>query len=380
MNQGILNRAKCIESILELQEENLSRNIHETLKDVLNALSILPEHKRDIDSIKKFTRKNNLEKNTIKLCLEFWKRQGVVNNKNKTYDFRSYEAHSKCEALIRDAKVLKEFYTHNNEVSYHKVTEQRKITERKNTDNETIKFIISCLKSRNLKEASFLFVDLDNKEKKEIPNSLAIFLEYNYYQFFHKVILNESFSIGQEFIHTLDDNERRVLESTLNIFLADGEHFTQDNLNEASNLSIQMALSKAKRTSMVGLWETLQSIESKLDKINEEIANSVGTSGAVSPLGPRSIVGDPPGKKKKKKREQFAGADIFKVSEEEYGQCMPGSIKYERWAKIFSSHSSNGHDIKSNFQKNPNRPFVVQNEKTGEMMFFRRHDTRGEKK
>lgn len=444
-NFGILNRSKNIQDIISLQKE-LGHTTTQITTDVLNAIHILPEDKRTIQGISNWMRKKTTEE-IVEKCLTILQRSGAIyesyeNSKPcwHSYNTKIWEEERKIESYIKRSHLLKEFYD-GDKISYHKVTEQRKILERsllskKLNDTEQYRNIVEALRKRNLKEAAFLYVELSpDKRDNKIFNSLSCFLEHLYHYYFHSVVLNEEFSIGEDFVDSLTKDERKILATTLNIFLADGKHFGEHNLHEVSNLSVQMAISKASGSP--------DSIKSQLDSINEKltglptatafsllfsyagkdhkfvskltdiggkvdrkkkevhfkfnsaaermkfrkkhkdmfdnlkensgIANAIGTSGAVASLGPYDVVGDPP-VHPKKKRKKFAGRDVFEVTDDEYMKCMPGTIKYERWAKVFGEDSEIGYDIKNYSQRNPNKSFVIQNKKSGDMMYFTRHD------
>tara|TARA_R100000458_G_C8259541_1_gene235193 strand:- start:239 stop:1138 length:900 start_codon:yes stop_codon:yes gene_type:complete len=64
----------------------------------------------------------------------------------------------------------------------------------------------------------------------------------------------------------------------------------------------------------------------------------------------------------------FAGARIFKVSGEEYGKCLLGRKKYERWNKKLDMELRS--DIRKYAHRNPGKAIIVQNDKTGEMSYL----------
>ena len=98
----------------------------------------------------------------------------------------------------------------------------------------------------------------------------------------------------------------------------------------------------------------------------EEIANVAGpqSGGFVAGLGE-----DPPVKqKKKRKRDKFAGCEVFEVTPEEYSKCVRGRTRYERWSKKLNMEESD--DIRSYAHKNPNSSIIVKNSQTGEMSYL----------
>ena len=130
--------------------------------------------------------------------------------------------------------------------------------------------------------------------------------------------------------------------------------------------------------------------------MEEEIANT-SSGGGVSGMTPDTVGGDSRimkmhRRKKKKKnideleesiekdiknadlilRDNFCGHPVFQVTEDEFNKCKSRRAKNERWSNYFDEDSSSGLKIKSYSHKNPSKPIIVQNEITGEMVFYRR--------
>ena len=104
--------------------------------------------------------------------------------------------------------------------------------------------------------------------------------------------------------------------------------------------------------------------------LKEDIANTA-SGGAIKGLGKPPEDGPPV---RKKKRNKFAGSDVFEVSNEEYMNLMNGRKKHERWARKFNMEEIESKEIRNIAHKNPNRSIVLQNKMTGDMMYLRRFD------
>ena len=92
------------------------------------------------------------------------------------------------------------------------------------------------------------------------------------------------------------------------------------------------------------------------------------SNGAIKGLGKPPEDGPPV----KKKRKQFAGHEVFEVSSEEYCKCLRGRPKYERWNKKFDMEKMENVDIRSYAHKNPGKSIIIQDSRTGEMVFLRK--------
>ena len=96
----------------------------------------------------------------------------------------------------------------------------------------------------------------------------------------------------------------------------------------------------------------------------EEITNVAGDGTNIAGLGD-----NPPVKPKKvRKRDKFAGCEVFEVSPGEYSRCMNGRIRYERWSRKLNMEESD--DIRSFAHKNPTSSIIVKNSQTGEMAYL----------
>tara|TARA_R100001594_G_C3932442_1_gene238516 strand:+ start:288 stop:668 length:381 start_codon:yes stop_codon:yes gene_type:complete len=115
-------------------------------------------------------------------------------------------------------------------------------------------------------------------------------------------------------------------------------------------------------------------------KLLKEIAN-IASSGAVSGMGYNVGKPDQPQvsgrdaddvkiNPKKRKRDKFAGCEVFKVSTEEYNNCLRGRSKYERWNRKLNMENINNQDIRSFAHRNPGKPIIIQDEATGIMTYL----------
>jgi hypothetical protein len=141
----------------------------------------------------------------------------------------------------------------------------------------------------------------------------------------------------------------------------------------------------------LGLKET-----KRFNEFKEEIANTAG-SGAVAGLGDEPPVSKAAQKKKQRgatgdiarrksipapkkgdlmppalgeEVETFAGCRVFEVDDEEYGNATYGRKKWERWNKKFDMNKENNQMIKTYAGKNPGKPVVIKNSKTGDMSYL----------
>ena len=115
-------------------------------------------------------------------------------------------------------------------------------------------------------------------------------------------------------------------------------------------------------------------------KLLKEIAN-IASSGAVSGMGYNVGKPDQPQvsgrdaddvkiNPKKRKRDKFAGCEVFKVSTEEYNNCLRGRSKYERWNRKLDMDVMENQDIREYAHRNPNTPIIIMDEKYGTMSYL----------
>lgn len=98
-----------------------------------------------------------------------------------------------------------------------------------------------------------------------------------------------------------------------------------------------------------------------------ETTNVVGT-GNIAGAGPGDI---PP--VRKKKRDKFAGYDVFDLETEEYCKFHSGPReKYERWSKRLNMEKIECQEIKNYARTHPATPIIIRDKTTGMMTYLRR--------
>jgi hypothetical protein len=80
----------------------------------------------------------------------------------------------------------------------------------------------------------------------------------------------------------------------------------------------------------------------------------------------------PPATSKDETPATFAGARIFKVSSEEYCNCLQGRKKHERWKRKLNMDDIENQSIRSYAHKNPGKSIILQDANTGEMSYLLR--------
>lgn len=98
------------------------------------------------------------------------------------------------------------------------------------------------------------------------------------------------------------------------------------------------------------------------DEIKEEIANVTGPSVA-------GTTGDPPAPKKIMMR-RFANSDVFVVDTERYLKARLGKRKYLKY-EMYVGNDEVGDAIRTYGRKYPKKPIILQDDKTGAMIFLR---------
>lgn len=97
--------------------------------------------------------------------------------------------------------------------------------------------------------------------------------------------------------------------------------------------------------------------------LTEEIANNVG-SGNIA-----GTTGDPP-KGSKTMIRRFANNDVFVVDQDRYMKAKFGKRKYLKY-EMYVGNDEIGDEIRQYGRKYPNKPIILQCEKTGAMTFLR---------
>jgi hypothetical protein len=70
--------------------------------------------------------------------------------------------------------------------------------------------------------------------------------------------------------------------------------------------------------------------------------------------------------------ETFAGCRVFTLDEEDYCNCIKGRKTYERWNNKLNMENETHSGIREYAHKNPGKPIVVKNARTGEMVYLKK--------
>jgi len=73
---------------------------------------------------------------------------------------------------------------------------------------------------------------------------------------------------------------------------------------------------------------------------------------------------------KPKKRNKFAGADVFKVTSEDYSKSVNGRKKWQRWNKNMNMEEIDNQDIRTYCHRNPGKAVIIQDENSGVMSYL----------
>tara|TARA_Y100000310_G_C20545174_1_gene745228 strand:- start:649 stop:1047 length:399 start_codon:yes stop_codon:yes gene_type:complete len=77
-----------------------------------------------------------------------------------------------------------------------------------------------------------------------------------------------------------------------------------------------------------------------------------------------------PKRRKKKFDETFAGCPVFTVTSEEYGKCLRGRKRHERWSRKMNMEDINNQSIRTYAHRNPGMPVIVKDSTTGIMSYL----------
>ena len=69
----------------------------------------------------------------------------------------------------------------------------------------------------------------------------------------------------------------------------------------------------------------------------------------------------------------FAQMPVFKVGQDDFAKCQDVKKKYSRWNKHIDTKSDYGKRIHSYAKKNPKSSIIVQNDKTGHMVYLKKY-------
>ena len=64
---------------------------------------------------------------------------------------------------------------------------------------------------------------------------------------------------------------------------------------------------------------------------------------------------------------------VFKVSSDDFIKCQHGKQKHARWNKHIDTESDYGKKIHSYAKRNPNKAIIVQDNKSGHMVYLRKY-------
>jgi len=114
----------------------------------------------------------------------------------------------------------------------------------------------------------------------------------------------------------------------------------------------------------------MEQYDTHLELLGEMTAVGGGAIHGIGVNPPGSTnAGEPPGPKKK--REKFAGADVFKVDYETFMKNKFGKKKYAKY-EDYVGNDETGQEIREYGLKNPEKPIIIQDKSTGAMMYLRR--------
>jgi len=100
-------------------------------------------------------------------------------------------------------------------------------------------------------------------------------------------------------------------------------------------------------------------------KTFEEVAANSAGAGNVAGIGV-GLQGEPGVIRRKK----FAGNEVFTIDAEKFNRCRMGKSRYHRY-ETYVGDDDTGKQIREYGIKNPGKAIVVEDEKTGAMMFLR---------
>ena len=69
----------------------------------------------------------------------------------------------------------------------------------------------------------------------------------------------------------------------------------------------------------------------------------------------------------------FAQMPVFKVSQDDFQRCKDVKKKYARWNKHIDTESDYGKKIHGYAKKNPKSPIIVQDDKSGNMVYLKKY-------
>lgn len=69
----------------------------------------------------------------------------------------------------------------------------------------------------------------------------------------------------------------------------------------------------------------------------------------------------------------FASLPVFKVNGSDFARCQQGKKRYARWNKYIDTETDYGIKIHTYAKKNPKQSIIVQDDKTGHMIYLKKY-------
>jgi len=69
----------------------------------------------------------------------------------------------------------------------------------------------------------------------------------------------------------------------------------------------------------------------------------------------------------------FASMPVFKVNQDDFSRCQDGKKKHAHWNKHIDTESDYGKKIHGYAKKNPKQSIIVQDDKTGHMVYLKKY-------
>ena len=69
----------------------------------------------------------------------------------------------------------------------------------------------------------------------------------------------------------------------------------------------------------------------------------------------------------------FASMPVFKVNQDDFARCQDGKKKHSHWNKHIDTESDYGKKIHGYAKKNPKSSIIVQDDKTGHMVYLKKY-------
>ena len=71
--------------------------------------------------------------------------------------------------------------------------------------------------------------------------------------------------------------------------------------------------------------------------------------------------------------DTFASMPVFKVNQDDFARCQNGKKKHAHWNKHIDTESDYGRKIHGYAQKNPKQSIIVQDDKSGHMVYLKKY-------